>query len=329
MMAKAVTLGRRAFLSALAFSTSAAGTTPEDRLQSFDLWPGLPPGTPSHPPVEALTNRSLDPSLPDRVLTGVVRPRLDYYPAIKPTGAAVVVVPGGGYVRIAIDKEGVDIGRWLSARGVDVFVVTYRLPGDGWTNVPFAPVADGQRAMRWVRFHASRFQIDPQRIGLIGFSAGGHLAASVLADGEAARYPAADEIDSSPIRPDMLGLFYPVLDMSVGLAHSVSRKALFDAAGLPKEQAEVLLSPNRRVPKMPPPSFLCCALDDPSVPPDNTLAMIANLRAQGGQVEAHLFQQGGHGFGIRKAAGLPVAAWPDLLYAWVGALGLLDAHAER
>ncbi len=317
--------GRRAVLTAMALGVGAksAGAAATTSVTSFDLWPGPPPGAPSTLPTEQTIDRSADPARPDRILTGVARPRLDYYPAVSPTGAAVIVAPGGGYVRIALDKEGVDIGQWLSARGVVVFVLTYRLPGDGWDDPGFVAVADAQRAMRWVRFHATRFGLDPHRVGLIGFSAGGHVAAGVIADEESARYAAHDPIDAIAIRPDLVGLFYPVLDMSDSRAHLVSRKALFDASRLPKEDAEIKFSPNRRVPRTPPPAFLCCALDDPSVPPDNTLDMISALRTQGGRVEAHLFEKGGHGFGIRKTAGLPAAAWPELLRAWMSSVGFL------
>jgi acetyl esterase/lipase len=316
-------LSRREMLSG---ATAAAAGRVDNRAAPagvFDLWPGPPPGSPAVLPVERLLDRSLVPSSPDRILTGVARPRLDHYPAADPTGAAVVVAPGGGYVRIAIDKEGVDIGRWLSDRGVSVFVLTYRLPGDGWENAPFAAVADAQRAMRWVRYHAARFRIDPRRVGLLGFSAGGHVAASVMADEATARYPACDRIDDLAFRPDFMGLFYPVLDMSETLAHAVSRKAIFDASRLPPSEAETQFSPNRRVPRSPPPTFLCCALDDPSVPPDNTLAMIRALRARDGRVEAHLFERGGHGFGIRKTEGLPVSAWPELFRGWLVSQGVL------
>lgn len=317
--------GRRDVLAALVAGVgtpgaSAASTAPA---LSFDLWSGSPPGSPSQPPREQIVDRSTDRTQPDRILTGVARPRLDYYPAARPTGAAVVVAPGGGYVRIALDKEGADIGQWLSAREVAVFVLTYRLPGDGWDDPGFVAVADAQLAMRWVRFHAARFGVDPHRVGLIGFSAGGHVAAGVIADEEQARYAARDPIDAMTIRPDLLGLFYPVLDMSDALAHPVSRKALFEASRLTEGEAEIRFSPNRRVPAAPAPAFLCCALDDPSVPPENSLAMLSALRAKGGRAEAHLFEKGGHGFGIRKAAGLPAAAWPELLRAWITSVGFL------
>lgn len=325
-MSRGPNIGRRAMLAAMAGAIGAtgAGATATPVVTSFDLWPGTPPGSPPRLPLEKIVDRSSDPARPDRILTGVTRPRLDYYPAISPTGAAVIVAPGGGYVRIALDKEGVDVGQWLSARGVAVFVLTYRLPGDGWNDPGFVAVADAQRAMRWVRFHAARFGIDPHRVGLIGFSAGGHVAANVIADEETARYVAIDAVDAAAIRPDLVGLFYPVLDMSDALAHQVSRKALLDPARMPEAEGERRFSPNRRVPNSPPPTFLCCALDDPSVPPQNTLAMLSALREKGGRVEAHLFEKGGHGFGIRKTAGLPVAAWPELLRAWMTSVGFLE-----
>ncbi|HEX7694094.1 MAG TPA: alpha/beta hydrolase, partial [Sphingomonas sp.] len=141
----------------------------------IDLWPGGAPGMPARPPVEHVTERSPDPALNDRAMLGITRPRLAVFRPVVPNGAAVLVTPGGGYQRVVIDKEGYEVGRWLSARGFTVFVLFYRLPGDGWKAGPDVALSDAQRAMRLIRARARDFAIQPERVAAMGFSAGGHV----------------------------------------------------------------------------------------------------------------------------------------------------------
>jgi acetyl esterase/lipase len=196
-----------------------------------------------------------------------------------------------------------------------VFVLFYRLPGEGWAEGPDTPLADAQRAMRTIRSRAADFAIDPARVAAIGFSAGGHVCADLAARfAQTVRAP-VDAVDLLPARPAAAAPLYPVISMDPAIAHAGSRLLLLG----PNPSAELAAahSPDRNIPADAPPHFLLHAEDDAVVPVENSLRLRAALRARAIPVETHLFASGGHGFGIRRAAGLPVAAWPELLHAWL------------
>jgi len=230
-----------------------------------------------------------------------------------------MITPGGGYRHIVIDKEGYELGRWLSARGFTVFVLFYRLPGEGWAAGPDVALADAQRAMRLIRHRARDYGIDPQRVAAMGFSAGGHLCADLLTRFDARVYDPVDAADRHSARPDAAAPIYPVITMSAPHAHAGSRNLLIGANA--DAALEAAHSPDRNVPANAPPVFLLHAEDDNVVPVENALLLRAALRAKGIPVETHLFAHGGHGFGLRKTLGKPVAVWPELFLAW--AVGLL------
>jgi acetyl esterase/lipase len=286
---------------------------------TIDLWPGKPPGMPASSPDETVVERSEDPQVPDRALTGIVRPRMAVFRPADPNGAALLVMPGGGYQRVVIDKEGYELGNWFSARGYTVFVLFYRLPGDGWAAGPDVPLSDAQRAMRLVRQRAAEFGVDPERVAALGFSAGGHLCASLATRFANETYTAVDEADMLSARPSLAAPIYPVISMSPPLAHAGSRALLIGADAGP--ELERRYSPNLNVPPDAPPCFLVHAEDDPAVDVHNTLEFRAALRAQGIPVETHLFAEGGHGFGLRRVAGMPAAIWPELFVRWSNRLG--------
>lgn len=144
-------------------------------METIDLWPNGAPGMPAVPPIETVNERSTDPQLTDRAVLGITKPRMVVFRPQRPNGAAVVITPGGGYKWVVIDKEGYELGRWLSARGVTVFVLFYRLPGDGWRAGANVALSDAQRAVRLVRYRAQDYGIDPERVAAMGFSAGGHV----------------------------------------------------------------------------------------------------------------------------------------------------------
>ena len=330
-------LGRRAFLAtatggaALIASAAARGQTAPpatgkpgpaglpDPVETIDLWPNGAPGLPPALPVETVTERSTDRDLSDRAVLGITRPRLVVFRPHRPNGAAVMITPGGGYRHIVIDKEGYELGRWLSARGFTVFVLFYRLPGEGWAAGPNVALADAQRAMRLIRHRARDYGIDPKRVAAMGFSAGGHLCADLLTRFDARVYEPVDAADRHSARPDAAAPIYPVITMTAPHAHAGSR-ALLIGAGADAAQ-EAAHSPDRNVPANAPPVFLLHAEDDNVVPVENALLLRAALRAKGIPVETHLFAHGGHGFGLRRTLGKPVAAWPDLFLAW--ATGIL------
>lgn len=287
--------------------------------ETIDLWPKGAPGMPATPPVEKTVERSKNPARNDRAVTGVSVPRLAVFRPARPNGASLVAFPGGGYVRMAIDKEGYEIARLLAATGVTVFVLFYRLPGDGWADRADVPLQDAQRAVRLIRANAGKYSLDPSRIAAMGFSAGGHLCADLAVRFAARTYDPVDAADQLSARPMIAAPIYPVVSMTDGLAHAGSRQALLGDNATP--EAIRAHSPDRNVTPDTPPCFLCAAEDDATVPVANTLMLHAALRAAKVPVELHLFEQGGHGFGLRGVVAKPAAAWPDLFLAWAKAKG--------
>ena len=294
----------------------SGGGTP----QWIDLWPATPPGAPDHLPEERIVDRPGGPVQPDRVMQAIARPRLAVFRPLDPTGAAVLVVPGGGYGHVVIDKEGFEMGLWLAARGIAAFVLFYRLPHQGWASGPDTPLVDAQRAMRVIRSNAPTFAIDPARVSVMGFSAGGHVAATLATRFAASVYASVDAADTIPARPDGAALIYPVIAMNAALAHPGSRERLIGAN--PPFARELAHSPDGYMPADAPSFFLLHAEDDTVVVAENALLMRAAARRAGIAVETHLFEQGGHGFGISRAAGKPVEAWPETWLAWAQAKGL-------
>ncbi|ELQ6185379.1 alpha/beta hydrolase, partial [Cronobacter turicensis] len=227
----------------------------------------------------------------------------------------ILVTPGGSYRRVVLDKEGSALAPEFNDRGYTLFVMTYRLPADGHAEGADAPLADLQRAMRLIRAQATRWQLDPDKLGVLGFSAGGHAAASLGTRWNDAVYAPLDETDAFSARPAFMGLAYPVMTMEEPVAHPGSREALTGTA--PDDAAICRYSPQRAVNASTPPTFLLHAVDDPAVKVENSLMMFNALHAQGVPVEMHLFEQGQHGFGIRDALRLPAHVWPTLLMNWI------------
>ncbi len=313
-----------AFLASMAGSEVDGQTPPaaaSQPTQSLDLWPMGAPGMPATPPVEMMTERSSNPLIADRAVLGITRPRLHVFRADHPNGAAVLLLPGGGYHHVVVDKEGYEMARWLAARGFTAFVLFYRLPGEGWAAGPDVALADAQRAMRLVRQRAGEFGLVPERLAVIGFSAGGHLCADLAARFAMRTYDSVDAADALSARPFCAAPIYPVVSMRADIAHAKSRKQLIgpgaDAA------LEAAHSPDRNIPDDAPAHFIVHAEDDTAVPIENSLLLRAALKAQGISVETHLFRSGGHGFGLRGTVGKAVAAWPDLWRAWAGSVGLV------
>ncbi|QCB53107.1 alpha/beta hydrolase [Sphingopyxis sp. PAMC25046] len=319
-----MTVDRRALLTAslaLPFASAAAratwtrpaGLAPDD---SVMLWPEGHVRPPAGL-VQAVVQRSEDPNASDRMLEGITRPRLDIFRPARPNGAAVILAPGGGYRYVVVDKEGYELARWLTARDVTVYVLFYRLPGDGWANGADVPLADAQRAVRLVRSRARIDGIDPTRVAFGGFSAGGQVATSLLTRFDAKVYDSTDTADAMSARPDALAAIYPVVSMDPAIAHATSREKLIGTdADAAREKA---YSPERNVRADQPPLWLLHAEDDDVVKVENSVRLRAATRAIGAPVEAHFFERGGHGFGLMKTAGLPIAIWPELLWSWLGA----------
>ena len=301
-----------------AWATSALVPT-ADPAEGILLWPGgLAPGDKPLPEAQQVIERSTDPALPDRYVTHVSEPRLMVYRPPHPNGSALLVVPGGGYQRVVLDKEGTALVPVLADQGgVTLFVLRYRLPGEGREDRE-AALADAQRAMRLIRHQAGQWGLDRRRIGVIGFSAGGHVAARLGAGFDAPVYPATDAIDGESARPDFQLLVYPVIDMDGADAHPGSRERLLGTdASVELQQRH---SMQTRVRPDMPPTFLVHAADDDVVPVNNSLMMFQALQRAGVPAELHVFPHGGHGFGIRGTAHLTTAAWPRLALDWIASL---------
>jgi acetyl esterase/lipase len=305
--------------------TSAQAPLPE----TIALWPAAPPGGSGAALKLDLDERSPAPATyHDRIVTGIARPTLTVFRPREPNGSAILIAPGGGYSYEAYDLEGIEPALRLAENGVTAFVLLYRLPYEGWQHRADVPLQDAQRAMRIIRSQGVReYGIDPARIGMLGFSAGGHLAASLATRFGATVYEPIDATDAFDARPNFAALLYPVITMLPPFAHDSSVGQLLGPR--PSTALRTAYSPERAVTVETPPCFLCAALDDPDVPIDNSLMMLASLRAAKVPCEIHLFERGGHGFALRGAAGLPVAAWPDLLQQWGASQGYFRNVAAK
>jgi acetyl esterase/lipase len=274
---------------------------------AIPLWPGNPPGAPNVPAGEHEHDTT---SPTDDMIAGrrvarigfVSKPTLTFYPAPvgKNTGATVVVFPGGGYKLVAYDLEGTEVCDWLNGIGVSCALVKYRVPDAGPFPKYTQDIADAQRAVRIVRQHATEWQLNPHRIGVLGFSAGGHIVAVLDAHAADAVYPAADDTDKLSARPDFALLIYPAY------LHLEN-----DSLTLRSEVKPVALTP---------PSFLLQTEDDP-ISVENALIYYEALKQAKVPAEMHLFANGGHGYGLRPTK-LPVTHWPDLAATWLHTLGV-------
>jgi len=296
--------------------TAPAGTAANETIL---LWPKGAPGMPATPPIEKAEERG-SAAVHDRGLTGIARPRLEVFRPATPKGGAMLIMPGGGYSNVVVDKEGNEVARWLAEQGITCFVLSYRLPGEGWANPADTPLSDAQRAMRLIRARAGQYGIDAKRVGAMGFSAGGHLCADLATRFAAKVYAPVDAADRLSARPDAAAPIYPVISMEPGVTHAGSRANLIGAdADAARTAAH---SADRNVTAETPPCFLLHAEDDGVVPIENILRFRAALRAKGVVTETHLFPDGGHGFGLRQIAGKSTAPWPGLFLAWAARVGI-------
>jgi acetyl esterase/lipase len=301
----------------------AAAKTPRafaEAGQRIDLWPGPPPGAPARLPIEVIDDRTTVPDRPDRVVHGIARPRMIAFRPERPNGAAVLIVPGGGYRWLAVDKGGYQIGEWLVDHGFTAFVLIHRLPGEGWVDRANAPLADAQRAIRLIRYRAADFGLDPTRVAVMGLSAGGHVCADLANRFAVTTYAPVDMADALSARPHCAAPIYPVISMNRTITHLESRDNLLGAN--PSARMEAAHSVERNVTRNSPPHFILHAEDDASVPAENSLRLRTALRAAGVSVDTHLFAEGGHGFGLWNIAGKPVSVWPDLWLEWCRNTGL-------
>ena len=275
------------------------------------LWPGHAPGgdsiEPAAPPLKWPENRR-----------NITTPMIGVYRASNPDGSSIVVCPGGGYVGLTMPNEGSVIAKKFNADRTTVFVLVYRLPGEGWKDRSKVPLQDVQRAIRVVRSRADQYSIDPKRVGVMGFSAGGHLAGSLAVFHAEKVYEPVDSADSQPTKPAFAALGYPVITLKPPFAHAGSRNALLgpDASEAMIESRSLEL----RVTEDTAPCFLIHGMDDRLVPVENSQMMMSALREKKVLCEAHFFQLGRHGFNV-GIAGEPNQHWPAMFSDWMRSIG--------
>lgn len=301
-----MTMDRRSFLIATTFamlSTSARATSSNTVIP---LWPGQPAGG---------GGPSGSPERNDKgAVSNIAMPSLEVFAPAQPNGASMLIAAGGGYKRIEIENEAYPAARWLAALGITAFVLTYRLPGEGWSDGPMAPLQDAQRALRIIRGEAERRRLDPSRAGVLGFSAGGHLMGLAATRSAFASYQPIDATDRQSARPDLAALIYPVITLKPPYDHTSTRRSLIGRH--PDAEASAEWSVETHVRSGCPPVFLVQAEDDPISNPANTLIMADACRKAGVPVELHRLASGGHGFGMGKP-GTPSAAWPGWWEQWL------------
>lgn len=317
-----MTVRYRVATALLAFLALAAGEPrlaegqtawqPSPGHRQVPIWPGVAPDA---RPVEGpeVSGTVVDAAGRERLVGGrpwvyvarVSQPTMTVYsPVGRNTGAAVVVFPGGGYNVLAIDLEGTEVCDWLTSKGITCVLLKYRVPcvktgvyGDCRT-----ALQDAQRTVGLLRFQAAQWRIDPRKIGVLGFSAGGHMVTAISTHFEKRLYPPVDAADRESCRPDFAIALYP--------GHLAVRERNF------------ALNPDIQVTSRTPPTFLLHAEDDRIDPVENTIIYHAALRKAGVPAEMHLYVKGGHAFGLRRTSS-PITEWPQLVEKWLGAIGMI------
>ena len=276
---------------------------------NVEVWPGPAPG--DHGAVDAEGFRPAPPgATPDtKWLTNVSQPTISVYPPTPDlnTGAAMLICPGGGYWNLGWDVEGEEVAAWLNTIGVTGVLLKYRVPrraGAPKELPPSGPLLDAQRALSLVRSQAKAWDIEPNRIGMIGFSAGAHLALATATNFDQRAYQPLDDIDAVSCRPDFVVSLYPGYLVVPGTQ---------------------LLAPYMRIPALTPPVFLVHAADDPISAADNSVVIHLALTRAGVSSELHVYTAGGHGFGVRQSDH-PVSTWPARCAEWLRHLGLLGSR---
>lgn len=309
-------------LSATATVNANTWQPPSGHTQ-IPLWPqGKMPDTLPVTKAESLTTgKDLIAGKSVDIVWDVTQPTITIYsPTVKNTGVAVVVFPGGGFHGLAIDLEGTEICEWLASKGITGILLKYRVPNSGpnWNDdckchvPPYAPAAleDAQRAIGLVRLNAKKWHINPNKVGVIGFSAGGFMVADISTHFKKRAYPLVDAADKESCRPDFAIALYP--------GHM----------GLEDEKKTFALNPNIPFTKESPPTFLLQAQDDPMDTVDYSLLYYIGLKKVGVPVEMHLYAHGGHGFGVRHT-NAPITEWPHLVEKWFETINMKNPSKEN
>jgi acetyl esterase/lipase len=284
------------------------------------IWPGEAPGG-EHVTVEeqtVLRHPGGDPN--DTAFYHVRKPWLLLRKPARSNGGAVLIAPGGSYTRIATSKAGSDIDEWLSGLGYTVFTLAYRLPGDGWAAGPDVALQDVQRSVRLIRAQSQALGLDPARVAVMGFSAGGHVAGLAATRFAAQSYAPVDAADQLSARPTVVAMCYPVVTATLPYAHKESARNLVGAD--PTDVQRDYASVEKHVPPDAPPTFVCATTDDPVVPMQNSILMFEALKAQKIPSELHLYEGATHGFPLKTRGG-------DLLPWATTALAFMERHGLK
>jgi len=263
-----------------------------------------------------LTEENIEETMGDRTIKKITQhvlsPALIPYIPENPDGRCIMIIPGGGYRRLVINKEGSEIARWLNSRGITAFVLKHRMPKDGHRNGNSVPLQDAQRGIRMIRSLSETYGYRNDAVGVMGFSAGAHVAATLGTCFDKKVYEPADTLDSISARPDFLALIYPAVSLrSYGddnekmPVHAREHNTI-----LQEYPADELITPGT------PPAFIAMADDDTTTPAENSINFYLNLRKSGVPGELHIFRRGSHGFGMGTGRG-PVSLWTDLFEKWL------------
>lgn len=295
-------------------SVQAQGWDPSEGHTQMAIWPGAVPDLQpaAGPEFAGMATEPIAGKL-GQFVQNISRPTMTVYsPTGKNASVAVIVFPGGGYQELAIDLEGTEVCDWLTRKGITCVLLKYRVPNSGmhWDEKcrcqmkPKAPTAleDAQRAIGLVRLHAREWHIDPRKIGVLGFSAGGHLVADISTHFDKRLYPPVDAADQESCRPDFAVALYP--------------------GHLWIDDKKFALNPDIRVTKQTPPTFLVQAENDNVDSINHSLVYYIALKNAGVPVEMHLYAEGGHAFGLRRTKA-PITRWPELLETWLGTIGMV------
>jgi acetyl esterase/lipase len=279
------------------------------------VWPGAVPGDYGKIGPERVRDPSDSPTKDAKWITGVTKPTITVFQPGKEknTGAAMVICPGGGYWNLAWDLEGEEVAAWLNSVGMTGIVLKYRVPRRPGQPEPLpapGPLLDSQRAVSLVRSKAAEWGIDPNRIGMVGFSAGGHLVVATATNFDKRSYEPIDEIDKVSCRPDFAVAVYPGYLVAKG------------------QSTDTLAPYIRTPPPGTPPTFLVHASDDPEAGPENSVVMYLALKRAQIPAELHVYAAGGHGFGVRPS-NRPCSTWPERCLAWLRSQGVLSATASQ
>jgi len=278
----------------------------------FPIWPHVAPGSQAVALQESVQQSGAGKTISIR---GISCPTLTPFLPAQPGGTGVIVLPGGAYTQLVFDKEGTELAEWLCAQGITAFVLKYRLPVEGHEDAHHVAMQDVQRAIRLIRARSKDFGLDPAKIGVLGASSGGHLAAAAGTAFSRQLYAGLDAFDALSARPDFMLLLYGAYTGNMHFTHASREQLFFPEAVKNRLYAEFPAA--RQVSAQTPPALLIATDNDNRVNPENSSAMFLALRRSGIPAELHIHADGGHGFALRAPASQSIATWPETCLAWL------------